>query len=90
MVLIFIFLVFILADYKVLKAFFEKEKDRNISFTNSQYESYINSDSENKISEEFIKEVLEDMINNADPDKVESSEIEENEIDVSDNTYDNF
>ena len=90
MILIFIFLVFILADYKVLKAFFEKEKDRNIAFTNSQYESYMNSDSENKISEEFIKEVLEDMINNVNPDEVESSEIEENEIDVADNTYDNF
>lgn len=87
-VLILIFFVFIFADYKVLKAFFEKEKDRNISFTTSQYESYLNSNAEDKISEEFIEEVLEDIINESVEDSDPSDK--EEKVKFSDESYDNF
>ena len=78
-----ILIVFLLADYKLLKNFFQKERDRNISFTNSQYESYVKNNSDEKISKEFINEVLDDVI--------KSETISDN--DVKDNStikYDDF
>ena len=88
-ILILIFFVFIFADYKILRAFFLNEKDRNVSFTASQLEGYINSGFEDKISEEFIEEVIDDVINNAEIDSNITSDIDE-KSDSDEETYDNF
>lgn len=78
-VIVFVVLVFLLADYRVFKNYIRQEKDRNISFTSQQVKDYMKTySSTNMISEEFVKEFLEDVIKeNLSPEEGLNENIEE-------------
>lgn len=63
-------IVFLLADYKKIKFFIMKEQDRNMAFTQTQYDDYV-TNSDDELSTDFVKKALDEKAFENDEDEMD-------------------